>query len=147
MTQPGDEPTSDRLPPLLQGLAGFLGMTYEVVSADECVVRLEVAERHLQPLGLVHGGVYTAMVETAASTGAAMWAIAQGRGGVVGVSNSTDFFRPQRGGTLEARAMPVHRGRTQQVWQVAVTRLADGALVARGQVRLHNLDGLPSPRT
>jgi uncharacterized protein (TIGR00369 family) len=138
---------SPELPLLDMGLTSHLGVSFEEVSADECVVRLDVDERHHQPLGVVHGGIYCTLVETAASTAAAMWAIEQGRAGVMGVANSTDFFRPQRSGTLEARATPVHRGRSQQVWQVTVNRLADGALVARGQVRLHNLDGFQPPGT
>jgi 1,4-dihydroxy-2-naphthoyl-CoA hydrolase len=36
-------------------------------------------------------------------------------------------------------ATPIHRGRTQQLWQVTIVRDDDGALVARGQVRLQNI--------
>ena len=42
-------------------------------------------------------------------------------------------------GVLQSRATPIHRGRSQQVW-VVETSDADGRLVARGQVRLQNLD-------
>ena len=52
--------------------------------------------------------------------------------GVLGVSNSTDFYRS---------------GRSAHVWQVEVTRSADGKLVARGQVRFHVLHELPAERT
>jgi uncharacterized protein (TIGR00369 family) len=57
---------------------------------------------------------------------------------VVGVNNSTDFLRAVTEGRLTATATPVHRGRSQQLWQVAVTDEQD-RLVARGQVRLQNL--------
>jgi len=40
----------------------------------------------------------------------------------------------------------VHVGRTQQLWQVAIRRVSDGKLVARGQVRFHVLDELPAER-
>jgi acyl-coenzyme A thioesterase PaaI-like protein len=40
---------------------------------------------------------------------------------------------------LLGRATPIHRGRTQQLWQVDVTRESDGKLVAQGQVRLQNV--------
>jgi len=59
--------------------------------------------------------------------------------GAVGVSNATDFYRSHRTGKIRATATPIHRGRTQQVWQVDVTRDEDEALLARGQVRLQNL--------
>ncbi|RJK92828.1 PaaI family thioesterase [Vallicoccus soli] len=108
-------------------------------SGDRVVVRWTVGPEHLQPVGLLHGGVHCAVVETAASVGAALWL--GDRGSVVGVSNSTDFFRAAREGTaLTATAAPLHRGRSQQVWAVEVVD-EHGRRVARGQVRLQNLDG------
>jgi 1,4-dihydroxy-2-naphthoyl-CoA hydrolase len=41
-------------------------------------------------------------------------------------------------GRLDAVAEPLHRGRSQQLWRVALTR-GDGKLVASGQVRLQNI--------
>lgn len=121
----------------------------EIVEADgeKVVGRIAVAPHHHQPYGVVHGGVYSTLVETLASTGAAIWAMEQGMMGCVGVNNSTDFLRSTRDGTLEGVATPVHRGRSQQIWQVEITRQEDGKLIARGQVRLHNLtdDSVLSP--
>ena len=71
-----------------------------------------------------------------ASFGAAFWL--GERGHVVGVNNNTDFLRAVREGLLTAEATPIHRGRTQQLWQVLVTDEQD-RLVARGQVRLANI--------
>lgn len=104
---------------------------------DRVVGEIVVAPHHHQPYGIVHGGVFCTLVETLASTGAALWAIEQGMVGCVGVNNSTDFLRAVRDGTVVGTATPVHRGRSQQIWLVEVTR--DDKLVARGQVRLHNL--------
>jgi 1,4-dihydroxy-2-naphthoyl-CoA hydrolase len=58
---------------------------------------------------------------------------------VVGVSNSTDFLRAHREGRVDLVAEPIHTGRTQQLWQVVITRATDGKPVARGQVRLQQL--------
>jgi uncharacterized protein (TIGR00369 family) len=69
-----------------------------------------------------------------------VWLDAQGRhANVVGVSNHTDFLRAVREGVVTARSTPIHRGRTQQLWLVEVHDEAD-RLVARGQVRLQNLE-------
>lgn len=113
----------------------------EIVEADgdRAVGRVEIAEYHQQPYGIVHGGVYCTLVETLASTGAALWAISEGMVGCVGVSNMTDFYRATREGVIVGEATPIHRGRTQQVWQVVITRQGDRKMVARGQVRLQNL--------
>jgi 1,4-dihydroxy-2-naphthoyl-CoA hydrolase len=95
-------------------------------------------ERHHQPWGQVHGGLYTTAVETFATTGA-FEAIKDRGERAVGVANSTDFVRPHSSGRLDVVATPVHQGRTQQLWQVEIRRPDDGKLVARGQVRLQNL--------
>ena len=90
------------------------------------------------PWGVVHGGVYCAVVESAASIGASL-AVADRGQFAVGVNNSTDFLRPVTAGRLDVVAEPVQQGRTLQLWQVLLTRAEDGKLVARGQVRLQNV--------
>jgi uncharacterized protein (TIGR00369 family) len=95
-------------------------------------------ERHHQPWGLIHGGLYTTVIESFATTGAFEAVKDQGMQ-AVGVSNHTDFLRPHRSGRLDVVATPVHQGRTQQLWQIEIRRPEDGKLVARGQVRLQNV--------
>ena len=58
---------------------------------------------------------------------------------VVGVNNNTDFLRAISSGTVYGTATPVHRGRRQQLWIVTIAD-SDDRLVARGQVRLQNLE-------
>jgi acyl-coenzyme A thioesterase PaaI-like protein len=43
-----------------------------------------------------------------------------------------------REGVVDVDARPVHRGRTQQLWEVTV-KDDSGKLVAQGQVRLANI--------
>src|SRR5690348_17920191 len=95
-------------------------------------------ERHHQPWGLIHGGLYTTAIESFATTGAFEAVKDQGMQ-AVGVSNLTDFLRPHRDGRLDVVATPIHQGRTQQLWQVEIRRPEDRKLVARGQVRLQNV--------
>ena len=91
-----------------------------------------------QPFGRVHGGIYALAVEGVASAGACA-AVADRGMYAVGTSNTTDFLRPVTVDRVEALAEPLFQGRTQQLWQVSITRLRDGKLVARGQLRLQNL--------
>jgi uncharacterized protein (TIGR00369 family) len=126
-------------PELGTGLGGVLGFEYEEAGPDRVVISLEIDERHRQPYGIVHGGTYAALVESAASLGAALHAMEQGIEGAVGMTNTTDFYKSHREGRIRAVATPIHQGRTTQVWQVEVTRDSDGRTLARGQVRLHNL--------
>lgn len=120
----------------------LVGLVYDQIGPDRVTAHLDAGAKHQQPFGIVHGGVYAGIVESLASVGGAVWANQElGHTRVAGVSNSTDFFRAHREGRLDGVAEPVHRGRSQQVWQVSVTRGSDGRLVARGQVRLHHLGG------
>jgi uncharacterized protein (TIGR00369 family) len=96
-------------------------------------------ERHHQPWGLVHGGLYTAAIESCAPVGA--FEAVKDRGQqAVGVTNVTDFLRPHRHGRLNVTATAIQQGRSQQLWQVEIRRPEDDKLVARGQVRLQNVD-------
>ena len=119
---------------------GLTGIELTDASSDACQGKIVINENHHQPYGVVHGGVYCTLIETLASTGAALWAMESGLAGCVGVSNQTDFIRATTEGVLIGSATPIHRGRTQQLWQVTVTRENDGKLVARGQVRLQNVE-------
>lgn len=124
---------------LLQvGLDAALGFEFDELGPDRVVVSWTADERHLQAYGIVHGGVYCAVVESSASIGAALWFADRGR--TVGVANHTNFLRAARAGErLTATATPIHRGRSQQLWQVLIVD-AEQRQVARGEVRLQNLE-------
>ncbi|KAB1927186.1 PaaI family thioesterase [Micromonospora noduli] len=124
------------IPDLTGGFVALLGLKFEEASADRVVISWQVRPELHQPFGIQHGGVYCSVVETAASVGGSLWLA--DRSTVVGVSNQTDFLRAVRDGELRAVGTPVHRGRSQQLWQVEITD-AEERLVARGQVRLQNL--------
>jgi uncharacterized protein (TIGR00369 family) len=122
-------------PTTLPGLDGLLGLQIVSSTKDSTVARLEVTADHHPPFGLLHGGVLCSIVETVGSISGSVWY----GGGVVGTSNHTNFLRAVRSGTLTAVSTPVHRGRTQQLWEVEITD-DEGRLVAKGQLRLANLD-------
>lgn len=121
-----------------RGLTARLGLTLLELGPAKARARAVVGPEHHQEAGILHGGWHASVVETVGSLGAHVKAAEQGQS-VVGVSNLTEFFRPFRDGELDVEALPVHQGRTQQVWEVRITR-DDGKLVARGQLRLAHID-------
>lgn len=122
----------------IPGLDGMLGVEHIEVTPDKVVVRFTIDERHLQPFGIPHGGVYCAVHESTASVAGQMWLGTKGV--VVGTNNSTDFIRQAKpGDTITVTATPIHRGRTQQLWHLDSVN-QDDRLIAQGQVRLANLD-------
>lgn len=118
------------------GFDTLLGLKVTAASGDGVSAELEVRPELLQPHGILHGGVLCSIVESVASVGASLWLGEADQ--VVGVSNSTDFLRASTSGTLTAVGVPIHRGRSQQLWAVEI-RDASERLVAKGQVRLQNL--------
>jgi 1,4-dihydroxy-2-naphthoyl-CoA hydrolase len=118
------------------------GLRFHEIGGERVRGSIELSERHHTPWGVVHGGVYTTAVESAASVGAST-AVEERRQFAVGVSNSTDFLRPVKEGRVDVVAEPIMQGKIQQLWQVVITRSEDGKEVARGQVRLQNVP-LPS---
>ena len=114
----------------------WLGLELTETTGDRVVATWTAQPKLHQPYGIVHGGVHCSVVETLASIGAAFWIGEKGK--VVGVNNNTDFYRAVSEGTLTSTAVPLHRGRSQQVW-VVETHTEDGKLASRGQVRLQNL--------
>ena len=118
------------------------GLRFDEISGSRIRGFIELGEHHHTPWGVVHGGVYTTAIESAASVGASIAAEEKGKF-AVGVNNSTDFLRPMKEGRVDVVAEPIMQGKNQQLWQVIVTRSEDGKEVARGQVRLQNVP-LPS---
>ncbi len=134
-----DQQTRDRFEAMGDG--GFvdaLGLQLDEVGQGRVTAHLDCGPQHQQPYGIVHGGVYAAIVETLGSVGGAALAMPDGNV-VVGVSNQTDFLRAHRTGRVDAVAEAIHVGRSQQLWHVVITRAEDGKVVARGQLRLQVL--------
>jgi uncharacterized protein (TIGR00369 family) len=114
------------------------GLRFTEVTPARVRGQMQLGPEHHTPWGVVHGGVYTTAVESAASVGASA-AVAERGQVAVGVVNSTDFLRPITAGTVTVLAEPIQQGRSQQLWHVTITSVETGKLVARGQLRLANV--------
>jgi 1,4-dihydroxy-2-naphthoyl-CoA hydrolase len=102
------------------GLGELIGLEYLESSAEEVHARLAVTDEVRQPVGLVHGGVFSAMAESMCS--AATWLNVKDEGmAAMGQSNSATFMRPITDGHVNAVARTRHRGRTTWVWDVEIT--------------------------
>jgi 1,4-dihydroxy-2-naphthoyl-CoA hydrolase len=131
----------NRNTPDLENASAFMaaaGLRLTHVGAERVEGTLDLGPEHHTPWGVVHGGVYTAAIESAASVGASA-AVAERGQIAVGVNNTTDFLRSMTAGTVTVTATPAQQGRTQQLWDVRITD-PDGRLVARGTVRLQNVE-------
>jgi len=113
------------------------GLVLEEISHTHVTGHLQLSSDHHTPWGVVHGGVYSTAVETAASIGASMAVREKGQI-AVGLTNTTHFLRPLTSGRVLVDAAALNQGRTQQLWRVDLSD-DSGRLIAHGEVRLQNV--------
>jgi 1,4-dihydroxy-2-naphthoyl-CoA hydrolase len=102
------------------GFAQEIGVEWIDLDPENARARIKVEPRHLQPYGIVHGGVFASLAEslTSAST---YGAVREDGMVAMGQANDTTFLRPIGQGYVNASAKPRHRGRTTWVWDVEIT--------------------------
>ena len=135
------EDLSTMLNETIDGWNQAMGLRFVHATKDEVVAELTIGAQHRQPYGIVHGGVYTGIIETVASVGAALYAMEHGRS-VVGLENSTSFLHAVREGVVRVTARPLTRGKRTHVWEATVTD-GGGRTLATGRVRLLSLEEKP----
>jgi len=113
-----------------KSLDNFLGHEILNIEEDFAESRLIINENHHQPMGLVHGGIYSTLAETLCSYGANY-----NSGSLfVGVNNNTDFLTSCTDGTLLCTAKLIKKGKSYQLWEAQITQ--DDKLCAVSKVRL-----------
>lgn len=105
---------------------GHLGIRVTEIGPDFILGELTVDERHVQPFGVIHGGVSVVLAETLGSL-ASMMACEPGFT-AVGLEVNANHLRPvPKGDVVRARCTPVRIGRSVQVWNIEMRR-GDGQL-------------------
>jgi uncharacterized protein (TIGR00369 family) len=102
------------------GFAEEIGTEWIDFDPDNARARIAVERRHLQPYGIVHGGVYTTLAESICSA-ATYNAVREDGRVAIAQANDTTFLRPMGEGHITATARTRHRGRTTWVWDVEMT--------------------------
>ena len=102
------------------GFSKHIGTEVIDLDPDNARARIKVEPHHLQPFGIVHGGVYATLAESISST--ATYEAVKDEGDVaLAMSNSTTFLRPISAGYVNALARLRQRGRTTWVWDVELS--------------------------
>jgi 1,4-dihydroxy-2-naphthoyl-CoA hydrolase len=97
----------------------YVGTEWIRLDPEDARARIEFRDELLQPYGILHGGVYSTLVESLCSYATAA-AVADDGMIAMGQSIEVSFLRPVTSGHAEARAVARHRGRTTWVWQVEI---------------------------
>lgn len=129
----------------------FQLLSMELVTLDigTCLVEIELQEKHLQPFGVVHGGVFSTIID--AATFWAVYAEIPEGAGMTSVDLKLDYLAPATApGKLIARGRRVKIGKTLGLGVAEVTDekgkiVAHGtsALMVLGSASLTNQDLFP----
>ncbi len=109
---------------LLSHFDVLLGTEWIDDDPEHARVRVPIRDELRQPVGLLHGGVMSSLVESVCSRATALAVIDEGMM-AMGQSISVNFIRPITEGHAEVLAKARHRGRTTWVWEAEVRDAED----------------------
>ena len=97
-----------------------LKIEFTDIGDDFLIPRMPVTAAVHQPDGVLHGGATAALAETVGSYAAAVFCNQEGHM-LRGIDISAKHVRGVRTGYVYAKAMPLHKGKTMQVWSIEIT--------------------------
>jgi 1,4-dihydroxy-2-naphthoyl-CoA hydrolase len=104
---------------LLSHFDALLGTEWLDDDPEHARVRVPMRDELRQPVGLLHGGVMSSLVESVCSRATALAVLDEGMV-AMGQSINVSFIRPITKGHAEVHAKARHRGRTTWVWDAEV---------------------------
>lgn len=109
-----DEPGDDG-----SNFDAHVGTEWLSIDPDDARCRVAVRDELRQPYGILHGGVYSTLVESLCSYATAASVYEDGKI-ALGQAIEVSFLRPVSEGHAEVRAVARHRGRTTWIWQAEI---------------------------
>ncbi len=116
----------------------LIGMELATIEFNRCRIEMDVDERHLQPFGIVHGGVIATLLDTAT-----FWSgflVLPEDTGMVNVDLKLNYLKAASRGRLRAEGECLRAGRQLSYAEASVVN-EDGELLARGTSTLMALPG------
>lgn len=100
-------------------LVSTLGIVFTDVGEHFLEAKMKVTPNLHQPAGVLHGGATAALAETVGSSAAAIFSMKKNQM-LRGVELSINHVRGISEGYVYANAVPVHMGRTMQLWKISI---------------------------
>lgn len=108
------------------------------IAMDHARIELDTGPCHLQPFGIVHGGVLATLIDTA-TFWAAFMRIPE-NAGLVNIDLKLNYLKPVTTGRMEARGRTIRSGKSISYAEATVVD-ANGETVAHGTSTLMTLPG------
>jgi uncharacterized protein (TIGR00369 family) len=119
---------------LLSHFDALIGTEWLSDDPEDARARVPIRDDLRQPVGLMHGGVMSTLIESVCSRATALAVMGDGMA-AMGQSIAVSFIRPVTAGHAEVKAQARHRGRTTWVWDAEVVD-AEERLCALAQMTI-----------
>ena len=97
-----------------------LDIEFVEIGDDFLVAKMPVTPKVHQPDGVLHGGATAALAESVGSS-ASYFSINRDKKIVRGIVISANHVKAISQGFVYAKASPIHKGRTTQLWKIEIT--------------------------
>jgi uncharacterized protein (TIGR00369 family) len=107
----------------------LISMKLSEIAWGECSLEVKVQQKHLQPYGIVHGGVLASLVDAAA-----YWAVftqIDAEAKMITVEIKVNYLAPASAGRLIAKGKSIKVGRTLCLGEAAIESI-EGKILAHG---------------
>jgi uncharacterized protein (TIGR00369 family) len=101
-------------------LMDTLDIEFIDIGADFLVAKMPVTSKVYQPDGVLHGGATVALAESVGSAVSYM-SVDYMNKTVRGIVISANHLKSVKDGFIYARATPLHKGRSTQLWEIKIT--------------------------
>lgn len=134
------------------GFANLLGWHLVEWSLDECAIALDIDDRHLNGLGIVHGGIYAGLLDAAATICGVFCTVKGNHRSGSTVSLTVNYIQPVTSGRIIVRGHKTGGGRTVFLSEAKAfdengILLADAQAVCRYKTGSHAPEGMLGDRT
>ena len=110
----------------------FLGIHFESFDGSHLIAIIEITPNHLQPAGLVHGGVYISMAETVAGAGSTLLLMDEEKT-AIGVTVNSQHLASLSEGIITAEGELIYKGSFKHIWDIKITD-QNGKLISISRV-------------
>ncbi len=132
--------TAEQINARMQGsLSGLLGIRLTLIAPDALHAEMPVDERHVQPMGMLHGGASVVLSESL-GTLACIMSLPEGEMAVGIEVNANHMAAVPKGQHVTAICRPMHMGRRTHVWQTEIRR-PDGKLACVSRLTTAVIEG------
>ena len=109
-----------------------IGIRFTRFDGEQIAGEIELNSHHMQPGGVVHGGVYLSIAETVAGAGSQLLVMEQGKTALGSTVNS-QHLAPVTEGKITATGKLIHKGIFKHIWDIEITD-ASGKLISISRV-------------